>query len=204
MRPGFWSQQTETASAIRTMGGLRCTGSSPKPQATCMHDSMLMVLAGRWITHPAWVRHNQGTTGGGGRRRNGTSTEHPRNIDGTSTEQKSNANGQMGLYMCIEGEGQAGQEPAGAPGGVGNRAGGVGRARPRAYLAPGHSRTQAGPRAKHTACINCKTRDLNDRPFRCQSKTLSTRPQTVTWSLPGCLNLFEEHLPIFIQCIAMR
>ena len=50
----------------------------------------------------------------------GTSTEHRRNNDGTTTEQKLNANGQMGL--CIEGEGQSGQEPAGAPGGC--RAGG--------------------------------------------------------------------------------
>ena len=70
-----------------------------------------------------------------GRRSNGTSTEHRRNIDGTTVEQKLNANGQMGL--CIEGEGQSGQEPAGAPGGC--RAGGCG-AGPCARAQPDPSR----------------------------------------------------------------
>ena len=122
----------------------------------------------RCITHRGRPRKQMGGEGSMEQRDiGGTSTAHRRNIDGTTTEQKSNANGQMGL--CVDGEGQAGQEPAGAPGGGGGRA-----------RAPGHSRTQAGPRAKHTFCINCKTRDLNDRPFRCQSKTLATRPQTVT------------------------
>ena len=37
---------------------------------------------------------------------------------------------QMGLYMCIEGEGQVGQEPAGAPGREQGRGGGGGGAGP--------------------------------------------------------------------------
>ena len=109
------------------------------------------------------------------RNTDGTSTGHRRNNDGTTTEQKLNTNGQMGL--CIEGEGQGRPGTRRGPGGAGGlraQGGGAG--------GPAHQGT-AGPKPgrgqTHTFGINCKTRDLNVRPFRPQSKTLTARPQTV-------------------------
>ena len=119
----------------------------------------------------AWAHRKVEFRGGGEgsteqRDIDGTSTEHRRNNDGTTTEQKLNANGQMGL--CIEGEGQGQPGTRRGPGGGGA---GEGPAH-----TPGHSRNQAWPQAKHTFSSNCKTRDLNDQPFRRQSKTLTARP----------------------------
>ena len=90
---------------------------------------------------------------------------------------------QMGKWACVlKGRAPArraksGREPAGAQGGGRDQGPGGGRAgRPRGRPQPDPSRA-AG---KHTFCINYKTRELNDRPFRRQAKTLTARPQIIT------------------------